>query len=38
VGLFPRATWLSLLESAGFSADSVIDPDDREIFLGLRLR
>jgi SAM-dependent methyltransferase len=38
VGLFPRDTWLGLLESVGFSTDSVIDPDGREIFLGFRPR
>jgi trans-aconitate methyltransferase len=36
VGIFPRSTWLGLLESVGFRADSVIDPDKREIFLGYR--
>jgi SAM-dependent methyltransferase len=36
VGIFPRSTWLDLLESVGFTPDSVIDPDEREIFLGFR--
>ncbi len=38
VGIFPRDTWLGLLESVGLEPDSVMDPDGREIFLGSRRR
>jgi hypothetical protein len=38
VGLFPRATWLRLLEDVGFEAEVVEDPstdgDRSEVFLG----
>lgn len=36
VGVFPRSTWLGLLEEVGFTVDSVMDPEGREIFLGFR--
>ena len=36
-GLFPRATWLTWLREAGFSAASRIDPWQRDVFTGRRL-
>ena len=36
-GLFPRATWMRLLEEVGFAAEAVEDPStdgEREVFLG----
>jgi SAM-dependent methyltransferase len=36
VGLFPRATWQRLLAEAGFRVRTVIDPWDREVFIGVR--
>jgi trans-aconitate methyltransferase len=33
-GLFPRATWLTLLREAGFEPKIVPDPFEREIFVG----
>ncbi len=35
-GLFPRQTWLDLLASVGFEAQSVVDPEARTIFVGRR--
>lgn len=35
-GLFPRATWLRLLDEIGFDADVEIDPWDREDFIARR--
>jgi SAM-dependent methyltransferase len=35
-GLFPRASWLGWLQGAGFDAEVVTDPWDREIFLCVR--
>jgi SAM-dependent methyltransferase len=32
-GLFPRETWLRLLGEAGFSAEDVIDPFERHVFV-----
>jgi SAM-dependent methyltransferase len=37
-GIFPRDTWLMSLDAVGFSPDSVMDPEGREIFFGLRPR
>jgi SAM-dependent methyltransferase len=35
-GLFARASWLSWMQEAGFSARSRIDPWGRDVFLGTR--
>jgi SAM-dependent methyltransferase len=35
-GLFARATWLRMMTEAGFEARSVIDPWERDIFIGRR--
>lgn len=36
-GLFPRATWLSLLDDVGFGSPTyVVDPEARTIFVGTR--
>jgi ubiquinone/menaquinone biosynthesis C-methylase UbiE len=36
-GIFPRDTWLRLLERAGFRAHPVKDPWGREVFIGTKL-
>ena len=36
LGLFPRATWLELLSAVGFQATVLVDPWDREVFVGRR--
>lgn len=35
-GLFPRQRWLDLLAEVGFEASSIVDPDDRILFVGRR--
>jgi hypothetical protein len=35
MGLFPRATWLSLMRDAGFEASSVRDRSGRDQFVGV---
>lgn len=35
-GLFPRAEWLALLERAGFTARSEIDPWRTDVFIGIK--
>ena len=35
-GIFPRATWLSLLADVGFQADVSVDEWEREVFAGVR--
>lgn len=35
-GLYPRSTWIELLEEVGFQAHSEIDPWQREVFIGVR--
>lgn len=35
-GLFPRAVWIDLLQAAGFTVESLIDPYERELFLARR--
>ncbi len=37
MGLFERATWLRLLRAVEFDVRTVIDPHDRELFVGRRL-
>ena len=37
-GLFPRATWLSLLEAAGLPATNDLDEWGRDVFLARKLR
>jgi hypothetical protein len=32
-GLFPRQTWLSLLEKVGFEVENIVDDWDRDIFI-----
>jgi SAM-dependent methyltransferase len=34
VGIFPRATWMSIFRDAGFTLKRIIDPWKRECFLG----
>jgi hypothetical protein len=38
VGLFPRSKWLSLLHSAGFRANFVMDSFDRHVFVAHKAR
>ena len=35
-GLFPRDTWLRLMRDAGFEPRVVVDPYEREVFVGIR--
>ncbi len=35
-GLFPRATWLDLLRDVGFEPSRVVDPWERDVFVGVR--
>jgi hypothetical protein len=37
-GLFSQAEWLRLLGEAGFRAKVIVDPYERELFLGLKPR
>jgi SAM-dependent methyltransferase len=33
-GLFPKRTWLALLEAAGLEAEALVDPGERVVFVG----
>jgi len=33
-GLFPKRTWLALLEAAGLQAEALVDPWERVVFVG----
>lgn len=36
IGLFPRQTWLDLLNQAGFTAHMIRDSFNRDLFVGVR--
>ena len=38
LGIFPRATWMRLLEAAGFGAHRVIGDEGLDVFIGVRPR
>ena len=38
LGIFPRATWMRLLEAAGFKAHRVIGDEGLDVFIGVRPR
>ena len=38
LGIFPRATWMRLLEAAGFEAHRVIGDEGLDVFIGVRPR